>query len=257
MAKPEDPCATCGACCRSYLVPVFGQDLYRLVTRRQLDPRSFVFFCEQEEPDRVGFRLQSGGTTYGLALDKKHKLEAAQPCTFLIEHADGSSRCGVYEDRPIACITYPMAKAPGGAALLPAALCPPDAWTPDEPANPHWTQALHRVDRYRDTYVEVINRWNAFIDSLAGELRPPEHFIAYVLQVYKRLALLEEELGPHALAEIERTWASLPAGSPLEGTRDAEPGWVSYLRRVRDVIDSYFPGLAPLPFARITIAVEQ
>jgi Fe-S-cluster containining protein len=257
MRIPEDPCASCGLCCRSYLVPVFGHDLYRLVTRRNLDPRSFTFFCEQDEPDRVGFRLQAGGTTYGLALGKKHKLEATQPCTFLVEHGDGTSRCGVYDDRPIACVTYPMSRTPGGVALLPLALCPPVSWAPEEAASLHWADALHRVSRYRDTYVEVVNRWNAWVDSLAGDARPPEHFVAYVLQVYDRLARLDGELGQDVLVEVERTWASLAAGSPVEGSRDTEPGWVTYLRRVRGIIDEYFPGLPPLPFARITIDVER
>ena len=250
----NDPCALC---CRSFLVPVFGHDLYRLVTRRNLDPRGFTFFCEQEEPDRVGFRLQAGGTTYGLALGKKNKLEVTQPCTFLIEHGDGTSRCGVYEDRPVACQVYPMSRTKGGISLLPAALCPPDAWGPDEGANPHWADGLHRVSRYRDTYVEVVNRWNAWIDSLAGEPRPPKHFVAYVLQLYDRLARLDSELGHDVIAEVERTWASLPAGSPVEASRDAEPVWVSYFRRVRGVIDEYFPGIPALPFARITIEVER
>jgi len=257
MSRPADPCASCGLCCRSYLVPVFGHDLYRLVINRQLDPRSFVFFCEQEEPDRVGFRLVAGGTMYGLALTKKNKLEATEPCTFLIEHADGTSRCGVYEDRPIACRTYPMSREPTGVALMPLALCPPDVWAPDEYAKPHWAEGLHRVGRYRHTYVEAVNRWNAWVDAGAGTARPPEHFVAYVLQVFKRLTALDEELGPDALAEVERTWASLPAGSPVEGSRDTEPGWVSYLRRARAVIDEYFPDLPPLPFTRITIQVEQ
>src|SRR5678816_712548 len=77
--------------CRSYLVPVFGHDLYRLVKHRNLDPRSFTFICEQEQPDKVGFRLSGNGPTYGIALDKKDKLEVSQPCTFLIEEPDGSS----------------------------------------------------------------------------------------------------------------------------------------------------------------------
>ncbi len=257
MPGSRDSCASCGLCCRSYLVPVFGHDLYRLVTARQLDPRTFIFMCEQEQPDRVGFRLQDGGVTYGLALDKKDKLEASRPCTFLVENGDGTSSCGVYDDRPIACVTYPMSRMPDRIALLPSALCPLDAWEPGESLKPHWSDDLRRLSRYRDTYVEVVNRWNAWIASRPATTHPPEHFVAYVLQAYERLSTLDRETGGDALAEIDRTWASLPAGGPAAAPRDAEPSWISYFRRVRAAIDGFFPEVAPLPFARIVIEVQR
>ena len=250
-----DPCATCGLCCRSYLVPVFGHDLYRLVTRQRADPRDFLFFCEQEEPDRVGFRLRPDGPTYGLALTKKHKLEATEPCVFLIEYPDGTSRCGSYEHRPIACSTYPMSTTPAGAALSATALCPPGSWSQDEPANPSWILGLRRLSRYRDTYVEVVNRWNAWVDVNDQE-RPAHHFVGYVLQVYQRLVALEDEIGAERITEIERTWASFPAGSPRTGSKASEPMWLSYLRRARAIIDEFFPTLPPLPFARIIVETE-
>jgi len=49
--------------------------------------------------------LNADGPAYGLALDKKNALEANQPCVFLDESDDGTSRCGVYDDRPIASDT--------------------------------------------------------------------------------------------------------------------------------------------------------
>ena len=249
----SNPCAACGLCCRSYLVPVFGHDLYRLVKKRNLDPRSFTFICEQEKPDRVGFRLIADGPAYGIALDKKDRLEVSQPCTFLVEEDDGLSHCGIYEDRPIACATYPMARAAVGVAFLPAALCPPNTWPPDETRKPEWENQLRRLARYRDTYVEVVNRWNAWIESKPNQSRPPEHFVAYVLQVYEQLAALDASIGDETLATIEQTWATLAANAPSAGGHRDEPAWIAYLRRARGVIDRFFPELPPLPFARITL----
>jgi Fe-S-cluster containining protein len=237
-------------------VPLFGHDLFRLVTRRNLDPRRVVFFCEQETPDSVGFRLSADGPTYALALTKKNRLEAHEPCTLLVEQEDGHSRCGVYGDRPITCQIYPMSHTPAGVSLSATALCPPDAWGPDETSNPHWMAGFRRLARYRDTYAEVINRWNAWVDSNAHEPRPSDHFVAYVLQVYARIDRLDSEVGAEALSEIERAWATLPAGSPVIGSRDSEPAWVTYLRRARSVIDEFFPTLPPLPFSRIIIDVN-
>jgi hypothetical protein len=234
-------------------VPVFGHDLYHLVRKRNLDPRSFTFICEQEQPDKVGFRLQGGGPTYGIALDKRDKLEVNQPCIFLVDDDHGLSHCGVYDDRPIACATYPMARIARDVAFLPAALCPPGAWPANETANTEWVKQLRRLARYRDTYVEVVNRWNAWVDMVPAVSRPPEHFVAYVLQVYERLAALDAQVGDDALMSIEQTWASLPVDAPGTDGHQNEPGWISYLRRVRRVIDEFFPDLAPLPFARITL----
>jgi hypothetical protein len=116
---------------------------------------------------------------------------------------------------------------------------------------------FRRLARYRDVYAEAINRWNAWVDFNAGEPRPSEHFVAYVLQVYARIDRLDTEVGSEALKEIELTWATLPAGSPVIGSRDSEPAWVAYLRRARGVIDEFFPTLPPLPFSRIVIHVNR
>ena len=248
------PCASCGLCCRSYLVPLFGHDVYRLVVHRRLDPRVFIFFAEQEQPDRVGFRLEANGPSYGLALTKQQALEVDRPCVFLDEHPDGTSRCSVYEDRPIACATYPMSRRFDRIDIKPTALCPPNAWDTDESERPEWRASLQRLARYRDTYTEVVARWNAWVDADGARDHPPEHFIAYVLQVYRRLSVLDDQLEPGALADLERAWATFSHDAPRSGSRDGEPRWLAHLRRGRAVIDEFFPELPPLPFNRIELA---
>ena len=49
---------------------------------------------------------------------------------------------------------------------MPTALCPSDAWDRDEADKPEWAHGLRRLARYRDTYVEVVNRWNAWIAAV-------------------------------------------------------------------------------------------
>lgn len=249
----SDPCASCGLCCRSYLVPLFGHDLYRLVVDGRRDPRDFVFFCEQETPDRVGFRLNHDGPTYGLALSKQEAFEVDRPCVFLVQADDGSSGCSVYDHRPIACATYPMARQFDRIAIKPTALCPPNAWATDEPERPEWRASLQRLARYRDTYVEVIARWNAWVDADPSRDHPPEHFIGYVLQVYRRLSALDDQLEPGGLAHLERAWATFSHDAPRSGARGNEPPWLEHLRLARAVIDEFFPELPPLPFNRIEL----
>ena len=64
--------------------------------------------------------------------------------------------------------------------------------------------------------MEVVNRWNACVDL--SETEQPSHtYVQYLLQVYQRLAKLDEELGAERLVDIEHTWASFPPGSPRVG----------------------------------------
>jgi hypothetical protein len=67
------------------------------------------------------------------------------------------------------------------------------------------------------------------------------------------LAVLDDELEPGALADLERAWATLSADAPRTGSRDIEPQWLGYFRRTRNVIDEFFPELPPLPFGRIEL----
>ena len=250
----RDPCAPCGLCCRSYLVPVYGHDVWRIATRRGRRPESFLFACEQEKVDSAGFRLEPGGATYALALGKKERLEATQPCIFLAELEGGESRCGIYPDRPVACASYPMSKWANQVFRKPTALCPPEAWPEDEASRPSWHDSLQRLRMERDVYAEVIGRWDARVDAepQGTRLKPAELF-DYILSVYDRLADLETEIGEAALSTIRTKGSTRDDGS---GDREGEPAWIDYLRRVRKIIDQFFPGVPPQPFRRVTIEAE-
>src|SRR6476659_1979688 len=78
------PCATCAACCRSYLVPVCGQDVWRLSRSQRLAPEQFLVAWLQTEPGPDGFLLEPGGRPYGLGLGKRTRFAADQPCVFLM-----------------------------------------------------------------------------------------------------------------------------------------------------------------------------
>jgi Fe-S-cluster containining protein len=253
-----DPCAPCGLCCRSYLVPVFGHDVWRITTELGLAPERFLFVAEQAEPDPLGFRLDAGGTTHGLALMKEEPITATQPCVFLEQDGD-RSRCGIYHQRPITCRAYPMGKLGAAVYQRAATLCPPDAWTEADLTARHWRTTLQTLRMQRDVYVEAVARWNAAVVRWAPPAPlPATVYSGYLLTVYRGIAELEETVGPTALEPVVDEWARLPQRTAADaaGGRETEPAWIAHFRAVRAVIDRTFPELPPLPFQRLVIETE-
>ena len=255
----KDPCAPCGLCCRSYLVPLFGHDLWQIVTERNLTPDSFVFVAEQETPDALGFRLMATGPTHGLALLKQEPMVASQPCIFLESSANGHTRCGIYDHRPITCRAYPMSKLGSQVYQRPNTLCPPDAWAPEDLVATRWWATLQRLRMDRDIYVEVVARWNAAVLRWQPPgMLPPAMFCDFVLAVYARIGVAVASIEPSSMAALIDSWATVAPRPPQTADeiavgRKEEPGWISHLRQIRAIIDQFFPELPPLPFQSLVV----
>ena len=116
------PCHGCHAgCCRSFVVPVTGADLLHLERARGLPLEEIV--CRWADAEgRIArgaaphFRFEDDlETPYVIGL--RHVPSEAHPgtsrCEFLMETPPtpeaplGGARCGVYENRPMACRIYP------------------------------------------------------------------------------------------------------------------------------------------------------
>jgi Fe-S-cluster containining protein len=259
----HDPCATCGSCCRDYLVPVFGYDVWRIATQQRLGPEQFVAAYPQlREIHRDAFRLEREGQPWGLMLDKRGWLRPGRPCVFLFDLAGGYSRCGIYGQRPGACRVYPMVVWSGVVAERQDTLCPAGSWPLAEVVRPSWRRALQRLRMDLDVYGEVVARWNARVAGApAGRSFALPELLAYVMDVYDRLAALDAGAGAAALAEIEASWPTVPR-APLgpavldaPDAPDGRPGgdeverapWLRYFVRARRVIDSFYPEVPPLP----------
>lgn len=300
-----NPCATCGACCTSYVVPVFGYDVWLLCTRQRLSPEQFCLIYPEKEPRVEAFQLESGGQRYSLALDKKGRFALKKPCIFLMElpgtpsddedgdgdgktrgkAPPGNPRCGVYEDRPVVCRTYPMSLWSGVVSQRTGTLCPPDSWPLAAVSHPRWLAPLRRLCMSLDLYGEVVTRWNARVDAHPGvQFSLPEYF-SYLLNVYSRLDLVSQALdGEHMQAAreheegdaggtpvddpqdtgtrlggmqaVEATWPTFPR-PPLDTpqalaaagtTEHGDPlPWLRYFIRARQVIDSFYPHVPPQP----------
>src|SRR5688500_456749 len=249
--SPHNPCATCGACCTSYIVPVCGYDIWLLSSRQRLSPEQYLVACPQEEPGQDGFRLEAGGTSYGLALDKQGRFDPNRPCVFLMHLGDGNTRCGVYHERPVVCRAYPMSIWAGKMSFLEKALCPPNSWPQREAERPGWRLAVQHLYMQHDIYHEVVARWNARIDiSAIGNRHSLQEYFSYVLNVYEKLERLAAELGPDSMERVRDSWQTAPRSEIDEDElliRGADSLWLNYLLKARQIIDAFYAHIPSQP----------
>jgi Fe-S-cluster containining protein len=186
-----DPCATCGACCYLYYVPLSGYDVWRISRTLGLDPSEFVvaFANPPEAKYTFPFRLCHDGDPYELALEKQGPFQIGEPCVFLDRRDDGTSRCGIYDVRPAACRAYPMElTAENTMTMRPRALCPSGAWSDCEPEQPAWRASWASLATQFDQYRQVVEMWNAQVALQPDRQFSMDHYLAYVMGVYDKLA---------------------------------------------------------------------
>jgi Fe-S-cluster containining protein len=186
-AASGHPCDTCGVCCRSYLVPLCGHDVWALSRHLHMPPSGFAIAWQEEEPSVDGFRLERDGPLFSLVLDKRSWSRERSPCIFLMRLPDGRDRCGVYDDRPASCRAYPMLLVQESIRLRDDPLCPPGAWPVDEPTKPAWREAVEQAHHKFDVYQVVLSVWNQRVR--AGEASYAlDDYYAYLLEAYDVVA---------------------------------------------------------------------
>lgn len=256
--SPYNPCSTCGLCCKSYIVPVYGYDIWLLSTRERLSPEQFLVAMPQADPGLDGFKLEPQAPTFGLALDKKGDFDPMNPCVFLLEFKEGHSRCGVYNHRPAVCGTYPVTIWENKLRLMEKRLCPPDAWPDSEVQRPHFRLANNRIYMYADVYHEVVARWNARAARVWERL--PDHrfttaeYFSYVLNVYDRLDNLDAALGPAVMQTLAEEWPTPPRsgiGKAWSQLQTGELPWLDYLLGCRQIIDTFYPDIEAQPLVAL------
>lgn len=224
------PCASCGVCCRSYVVPVCGFDVWRISRELQIDPTTFLVAWQEEEPGTDGFRLEAAGPLFTLVLDKRSWSRQQSACVFLMRFGAGQDRCGIYGQRPVACRSYPMLLVDGDVVLRGDPLCPPGAWSSADAADPAWRAALQQAAMQYEVYKVVVDRWNGRVRSGAFAATPGfADYYRYLLAAYDALADLGADEA--ALRERAATWRA-PAADALD-----RPPWQRHLDRVRAVLD--------------------
>lgn len=129
MLEGESPCDGCAAgCCRAFAVPLTGFDIVRIMRRQGLGFWDFVARWED-----AGGSISRGVAPHfhfadlpdvpfviGLLHHESRAFPGATRCRFLQEREptaeapDGTGRCGMYADRPLACRIFPARIGPDG-----------------------------------------------------------------------------------------------------------------------------------------------
>lgn len=209
MSATVGSCLSCeGRCCTTYIVPLNGNDVWRIVQAQRLAPGLFV----QREPEEYAapsnFLLRPNGPVYSIALRHQYDRRNERPCIFLMQLRDGVQRCGIYPHRPIACQTYPMQQQPIGVVPREDMLCPRGSWAGITQRPGEWRERLVRQDHEWQRYESVVQAWNA-----AVRLQPAEsgfvldQYLAYLVAAYDFLNAEVEQ--PHELAQINATLVKL------------------------------------------------
>jgi Fe-S-cluster containining protein len=241
--ESANPCATCGACCRSYVVQVCGHDIWQISSTYRLAPERFLVAYELPTPSADGFKLGADGPSLGLMLDKRGKLALKRACVFLLDLGGGHSRCGIYGDRPVVCRAYPMVAPQGHLGLRPGALCAPGAWSDAQIGQPAWRVKVARVHFAFDVYRGVVAQWNERVADARGTVFTLSEYLSYIFNVYAAIASLESALGPEKMDRIALTWRHAPSNAcDLEDLRDQSDRypWVDYLFRLREIVERYY-----------------
>jgi Fe-S-cluster containining protein len=214
---PGSPCDACDArCCRVYVVPLTGDDAFRLSQGSGLPMHRLVACAPQREPDAAGFLLEPGGLRHELVLAAQAGHPMA-PCVFLREEA-GRGRCGAYGFRPRACRRFPAVRAPEDAVVSrDGTPCPPGAWSAARMGRLSWRVALAREEREAALHAEVVADWNARLcdrGAPASALAWLDHLAetyAYLV-AWRRSLRPVERAGEGFLARARYALAALPRG---------------------------------------------
>ena len=182
-------CATCHAgCCRTYVVPLTGADILKIMSRRDLsfwdvacrwaDPTGAIalkyaphfYFRDAPETPFVISLLQESSRQFPGTLRCKFLVEGqATP-----EQPLGASYCGIYNERPSACRVYPtkfdrtgeMAvlceiPAPKSGSSHPAHRLCAKPWEPHDFDPVEQVQALAVAKFEMNFFFRLAEAWNA------------------------------------------------------------------------------------------------
>jgi len=207
MTTTVAACHSCeGRCCTAYIVPLNGDDVWRIVQEQRLAPGLFVQHEAEKNPTSAGFLLRPRGQTNAIALRHQYDRRNERPCIFLMNLREGVQRCGIYAQRPIACQTYPMQLQPTGVIPREDMLCPGSSWAGITQRPGPWRERLIRQDHEWQRYAGVVQAWNT-----AVRLRPSktdyglDQYLAYVVAAYDYLKSFGDQLPDMARFDVALT----------------------------------------------------
>lgn len=218
MSMSISACLSCeGRCCRAYIVPVTGHDVWRIVQEQRLAPGSFVQREPEDYPTLTGFLLRPGGPTYAISLRHQYDRRNERPCIFLMQLRDGVQRCGIYAHRPLACQTYPMQLQPSGVVSRADMLCPRGSWADITERPGEWRERLIQQDAAWDHYATVVLAWNTAVRQRPADSGYVlDDYLAYLIAAYDDFTMRRDQpadVTEHqaALTALAEAWTATTA----------------------------------------------
>ena len=144
-------CMRCGNCCTRFGVCITPFDISRIAKATGLEPGTFVnTISEQEGRER---------TEPFVVIDKKKcllilKWSIERHCIFF-----AGTGCGIYDDRPALCRTYPFCMGGNGLKDMKSRACP-KGWAPAQEGKAQYAADIKRYQGELDAYREIADKWN-------------------------------------------------------------------------------------------------
>jgi Fe-S-cluster containining protein len=178
------------SCCLDYEVPVNAHDVWRLMRALTLPWNALVRVRPTPADYMESFTLDNSGRKLALQL---HRLDNGA-CALLTTLPDGTQRCGVHVERPLACRVYPYRGdwSPGAPIRLqPDAICPPPQRARYQAQRAGAAGDIIGEVSERHLYMRALSRWD-----LAAQTRSPafafrvDDFLRWSFALYDALAPL-------------------------------------------------------------------
>lgn len=152
----------------------------------RVEPWAFTTAVPAENTGPDSFALDHSGRRYRLALNRATSQSRPQPtCVFLFRVPGGAARCGLGEDRPMPCKTFPCELIEGEVRVASAA-CSCGPWALDDVDVEAERALLDAEGAMRTRYQGVVARWNEYVERLDVK-EPLTHrdFCVFLLSAYR------------------------------------------------------------------------
>jgi hypothetical protein len=174
-------------CCSARTVLPTGADIWRIATRLQAPPESFLRPVAADPNADDAFLLAPAGQLFHAALARRTVQGRVSVCVFLMQLGDRAARCGLDGLRPLPCRSFPAESAGGALRVGDDLPCTCRCWSLADLDRAHASALLRQEQQERRQYHAIIQAWNARVGAgEAGDTFPD--FCSYLLDAYTQPA---------------------------------------------------------------------
>jgi Fe-S-cluster containining protein len=175
-------CAT-KRCCALRTVLPSGADIWRIATRLDVPPESFLRPIPAPPAADDAIALAPPHPPVRAALARRALKGRVSACVFLMQVDGRAARCGLGGLRPLSCRAFPAAGAGGAVRVGDDLPCDCRAWSLADLDRQHVSALLRQAEHERERYRAVIHEWNALAVAPSARVSFGD-FCRYLLAAY-------------------------------------------------------------------------